>query len=341
MKKTSALSATLLVIASSAASAQSFNLDIGRDDVLFLVADSSYGAGASQPGHWNAVIPQLFTMTLDDLSGAATSVQVTSDTSNDIGMFPFSLTGEDSKLLEDAQWVPTNFPPTTIVESDWDFTGLANGSYEVYTYAWSADPSVLSDVTIGADTQTVGGSWPGAQTLGITYAKHDVDVTDGTLTITVAGQSMGSARVNGIQLVFGDGPPVLGTNYCSPNPNSTGVPAIISAAGSDVVADNNLSLACVDMPLNKFGYFLASELQGFVANPGGSQGNLCLGQPLGRFASQIQNSGGSGSIGITVDVNNVPLLGPILAGETWNFQCWYRDVASNSNFSDGISIPFQ
>ncbi|MFT5059335.1 MAG: hypothetical protein ACI89E_002118 [Planctomycetota bacterium] len=33
----------------------------------------------------------------------------------------------------------------------------------------------------------------------------------------------------------------------------------------------------------------------------------------------------------------------VVAGQTFNFQCWYRDffVASTSNFSDGISITFQ
>ncbi len=33
----------------------------------------------------------------------------------------------------------------------------------------------------------------------------------------------------------------------------------------------------------------------------------------------------------------------IVAGQTFNFQCWYRDFvgSSTSNFSDAISITFQ
>ena len=40
-----------------------------------------------------------------------------------------------------------------------------------------------------------------------------------------------------------------------------------------------LWLTATDVPEDPFGYFLASQTQDFVANPGGSQGNLCLGAP--------------------------------------------------------------
>ena len=108
------------------------------------------------------------------------------------------------------------------------------------------------------------------------------------------------------------------------------------------MADNLLSLTSTDLPANRFGYFLASELQGFFANPGGSQGNLCLGQPLGRFGALIQSSGPAGILNIPVDLTNIPLLGAVLVGDTFHFQCWYRDVdpTSTSNFSDAVSLLF-
>ena len=52
-------------------------------------------------------------------------------------------------------------------------------------------------------------------------------------------------------------------------------------------------------------------------------------------------------IEIRVDTSQVPLpMGStaILAGQTWNWQAWYRDVVNGqntSNFSDAVSIPFQ
>lgn len=143
--------------------------------------------------------------------------------------------------------------------------------------------------------------------------------------------------------------PSIGTNYCAANLNSAGTAASISASGSIVVADNNLTLEATDLPLNQFGFFLASRTQGFVANPGGSQGNICLGAPIARFNAvggySIGNSGTSGSISLLIDMNNIPLtpVASILAGETWNFQAWYRDLnpTNTSNFTDGLSVTFQ
>ena len=138
----------------------------------------------------------------------------------------------------------------------------------------------------------------------------------------------------------------LGENYCDPAaPNSTGLPAVISAAGSNVVADDNFLLVCEQMPFNQFGYFLASQTQDFVPNPGGSQGNLCLGGSVARFSSQVQSSSVFGSIGITVDLGAIPTSPPsaVQAGETWSFSTWYRDVnpSATSNFSDGFEVLFQ
>jgi hypothetical protein len=136
----------------------------------------------------------------------------------------------------------------------------------------------------------------------------------------------------------------IGTRYCGPAVvNSSGYPGQIAASGSEVVSDDELTLKAFQLPTDQFGYFLASRNQGFVTNPGGSQGNLCLGQPLGRFAALIQSSGPAGMMSISVDLTNIPLLGPVAVGETWNFQCWFRDVnpTSTSNFTDAVAVLFQ
>ena len=137
----------------------------------------------------------------------------------------------------------------------------------------------------------------------------------------------------------------LGLIYCSPaNPNSTGVSARILATGSDAVADNDFRLGAFQLPANQFGYFLASELQGFIAHPGASQGNLCLGGQIARFRQQIQNSGAKGEFTIQVDLTSIPTTPPqsVLVGQTWNFQAWFRDLnpGPTSNFTDGVSVTF-
>ena len=136
----------------------------------------------------------------------------------------------------------------------------------------------------------------------------------------------------------------MGTNYCQANVNSTGATASISATGSNVATDNDLTLHMNDIPMNQFGYFINGLAQGFVPNPGGSAGNLCLGGAIGRHSAQIGNSGTSGSISVAIDLTAIPRPsgGPVAAqaGETWYFQGWFRDSAT-SNFTDGIAITFQ
>ncbi len=141
----------------------------------------------------------------------------------------------------------------------------------------------------------------------------------------------------------------VGQNYCSTAPNSTMLAASMSATGSVQVSANDITLECAEMPAFVFGFFIASRTQGFVMNPGMSDGNLCLGGSIGRYvgAGQIMNTGGAGSISLTVDLQAIPQPnGPVsaAAGDTWNFQCWFRDAGlsgtGTSNFSDGLSITF-
>src|SRR5688572_24308992 len=80
----------------------------------------------------------------------------------------------------------------------------------------------------------------------------------------------------------------LGTNYCTANPNSTGVPAAVSATGTTQVLFNNLTLQCTSLPPASFGYFLTSQSQGFVPMYAGSSGNLCLASPIGRYSTAVQ-----------------------------------------------------
>ena len=142
-----------------------------------------------------------------------------------------------------------------------------------------------------------------------------------------------------------DGQPVVGSNFCGPAvPNSSGASATIRAFGSTAVGAP-LGLVAEGMPNNEFGYFLIGNGSTLV-NPPGSMGNLCiLGTTLGRFNSleQIQNTQFNGnSFGLVIDSLQLPLnpAGPAMAGETWNFQAWFRDGAS-SNFTDAIAITFQ
>ncbi|MEZ6014171.1 MAG: zinc metalloprotease [Planctomycetota bacterium] len=141
--------------------------------------------------------------------------------------------------------------------------------------------------------------------------------------------------------------PTLGTNYCTANANSSGMPGLLVGSGTRDLANNDFALVATQLPLNSIGFFIASRTQAFIANAGGSSGNLCVGGSTGRYLSQLGNSGFFGQIPLAVDVHSMPQPNGNVAaqaGETWNFQLWHRDAVlgfPTSNFTDGYSITFQ
>ncbi|MEM6567929.1 MAG: hypothetical protein AAF957_05935 [Planctomycetota bacterium] len=149
--------------------------------------------------------------------------------------------------------------------------------------------------------------------------------------------------------------PKFGTIYCNSNPNSTGSNTGIVLFGSSTAADDDVMLIATDVPAGAFGFFFTSQDQGFVANPGGSEGNLCLGGAIGRFVAPGQVKAADIDGLITLDTNLgewtltelptplPPLSYPAVTGLTSNFQLWHRDAMGGttvSNFSDGISVTW-
>jgi len=138
----------------------------------------------------------------------------------------------------------------------------------------------------------------------------------------------------------------IGTNLCGPaNLNSSGQPAVIHALGSLLVVKNDVTLAAVQLPPNQFGYFLNSLTTG-TSFPPGSQGKLCLAGGIGRYNKDVESTGAGGAITLGLDLTQTPTPnGPVAiqSGETWYFQCWFRDKNPNptSNFTDGIELGFQ
>lgn len=140
--------------------------------------------------------------------------------------------------------------------------------------------------------------------------------------------------------------PELGENYCFAATNSTGQVGTLFASGTKFIANNDFVLNAVSVPSNTFGLFVVSDTQSFVPTVPNSQGFLCVGANTGRYNTQLGNSGPFGIIPLIVDVTAVPSPnGPVatLPGQTWNFQCWYRDSnpTPTSNFTDGYTITFQ
>jgi hypothetical protein len=137
----------------------------------------------------------------------------------------------------------------------------------------------------------------------------------------------------------------IGSQYCAAAENSTGTSGFILAQGFGWSAGSSFQLTANDIPSNSFGHFIVSNQSGFVMNPGGSQGNLCLQGAVGRFnrPGEVMNSGPSGAFTLGVNSSEIPSPNGTVAiqpGETWYFQCWVRDIGPSSNFTSGVEITF-
>jgi hypothetical protein len=182
------------------------------------------------------------------------------------------------------------------------------------------------------------------------FAIHASDQSEDTLGWSLAlvgddvvvGAPLG--LVPKVALVVGIAGP-QGSSYCGPATlNSSGHSAELSGYGRSEAACNLLTLTASDLPPNVFAYPLTSMTKDFVPFPGGSQGYLCLGGTLGRFRHLVGSSDGSGSFSAALDLWALPPPWPpaVQAGETWNFQVWFRDVnpTPTSNFTDGLEVRF-
>ena len=151
---------------------------------------------------------------------------------------------------------------------------------------------------------------------------------------------------------------------CGTTTHSGGVHATLGAAGSPVVGTNDLSLTVASLPATGTtayifnARFAPGQTVTTVPNPapaGGpaASGDICIaGGTFGRhvFGSDIY-IGTSGTFTISVDLDDIPHpdgLGgygvAAVAGETWYWQCWYRDQSAGvgaSNFTEAIAITLQ
>lgn len=136
----------------------------------------------------------------------------------------------------------------------------------------------------------------------------------------------------------------IGTIFCAGQPNSTGSASVMSASGSTDVLQNNVTLTVDGLPANQFGLFITSQTPILAPNPGGSNGDLCIGGSLGRITTLV-NSGTTGDVSLALDLTGIPnsnALYAVTPGDTVYFQLWHRDTAGPgfSNFSPGIEIEF-
>lgn len=133
-------------------------------------------------------------------------------------------------------------------------------------------------------------------------------------------------------------------------PNSTAQLGQLAALGSGAAASDNLTLFASRLPSSVPVLFLNATASGFVAHPGGSEGDLCLGGSIARYArpGEIRTTDNRGRAALTLDLDDTPSGAgstAVLAGDTLYFQAWHRDTdtagAPSSNLTSAFSVTFQ
>ncbi len=166
----------------------------------------------------------------------------------------------------------------------------------------------------------------------------------GRLVLTGDGRYLYSWHPNWPSIFRLDLTPFIGAEECSAEPNASGERGRIRALGSLSLAENAIDLFVDRIPAGEFGFFVTGQTPGFVANPGGSYGNLCLSGTIGRYVHLIQNSGAYGTFQGRIDLGAMPVTVtpvPAQVGETWRFQAWFRDQiggVQGSNFTNAIAL---
>lgn len=129
------------------------------------------------------------------------------------------------------------------------------------------------------------------------------------------------------------------STYCPVIPNSSGAGASIGWSGTAGVAANDLVLEVTGAPANTVGIFFYGPDQ---VQLGLGNGFRCVGGPVRRLP--VVGASASGTVSYPVDLMSSTLpTGAITAGETWNFQYWFRDVQGfpfQFSLSNGLRVPF-
>lgn len=186
--------------------AQSFNVDVDNPfappELGGGAPSAQFGAAAHQTGQWNLVDvggrgPQYLNM----LDGVLSSVLLTGPLGGGgVGFNNPNNSGDFGLLMND--WRDVGGGNDQI----WTISGLANGRYNVFTYA--ATPSSLvrtTSITVWTpqylQTKTVTNLYAfGEFAEGKTHSVHEFNVTDGTFNFRFEVSSL-SQYFNGMQIV--------------------------------------------------------------------------------------------------------------------------------------------
>jgi hypothetical protein len=345
--------------------AQSFNVDFGSNPSYAGAPTTSYGGAAGQPGVWNSITaPSASPTLLEDLGGVPTTVAVTCTGGSVHDFDTMPAVGVNGALLGD--WFETSGSSFNVTLS-----GLANGWYDVFTYAAVLDVECsLTEVNVSgsvdpAQQVRMPTVYPGDLAPGLSHARHRIQVSGGTFTISLTALqgsclSAGYAGCNGLQIVPLDG---AYASLCSGDGSGTACPcgnsgsagrgcansfepqgAMLACSGVASVSADSMVLSGVGVSNSVVTFFQGTQAvqAGFGAVFG--DGLRCAGGTTIRLGAKLASANAASYPG-ALDVP-VSLRGLIPAtGATRLYQCWYRNAAafcttSTFNLSNAVRVQW-
>jgi hypothetical protein len=159
--------------------------------------------------------------------------------------------------------------------------------------------------------------------------------------MALSATEVGSRYCFGVSCPCGNDDPTAGCR------NSTGVGALLQATGSASATADDLVLEITQMPLNSLGRLYMGAGTNHVPFGDGFQ---CAGAGgYGLFRFPVQSASGVGAFAFGPGISSFAAghfgpTGQIFAGQTWNFEGWYRNplgpCGSGFNTTNAVSVVF-
>lgn len=114
------------------------------------------------------------------------------------------------------------------------------------------------------------------------------------------------------------------------------------ASGTTSVAADDLQLVIEFLPVDKTCLIIRGMNQ--IGQTQFGEGWRCLGSPFRRMSAQNTGTNGVVVRGPRIVASTAGTIAPIVSGQTWGFQLWYRDFISQcgnaTNVSNGYEVTF-
>ena len=254
-----------------------------------------------------------------------------------MGQTPFDLSGASTTAFAHCNYAAGFLSPDVWFE----WTAPQSGDYTLGTCAPSGNlvlavhegscGSVVACASSGSASPDCPGGWLLELDLtGVAAGSTYLVQIEHVATVTTP------AQIDGVLDISLTPPDALGTSYCTSAPNSVGAGgATLGLSGSASVAAEDLTLTALQVPDQPgIFYFGPTQIQVVFG-----EGFRCVGGPVHRLPVSFASSN---VLTRVVDFSSSP--GDVItAGQTWNFQGWYRDPANGGsafNLTDAVSLTF-